>query len=284
MEVGPTPLHVARSVSFEFADRSWSATQRLDDDPPTGIGQRVEDAIDLAAGTIIEHPNYTFIPRQLLGGTMSKLRCHISISADGFVAGPNQSAENPLGEGGERLHDWVATLAAWREHHGMQGGEVNESTRVMEETAENIGAGVMGRNMFSPPRGGAWSDEEWKGWWGDDPPYHSDVFILTHHPRDPIEMEGGTTYHFVTDGIERALERARESAGGKDVRLWGGAQVIQQYLAAGLLDDLELHIVPVLLGDGARLFDNLGDAKPRLEQVRAVEAPGVTHLKYRVVT
>jgi dihydrofolate reductase len=141
----------------------------------------------------------------------------------------------------------------------------------------------MGRNMFGPPGGGDWGDEEWKGWWGDDPPYHNDVFILTHHPRDPVEMEGGTRFHFVTDGVERALERARESAGGKDVRLWGGAQVIQQYLAAGLLDDLELHIVPVLLGDGARLFDNLGDAEPRLEQVRAVEAPGVTHLKYTVM-
>jgi dihydrofolate reductase len=215
---------------------------------------------------------------------MSKLRCHISISLDGFVAGPNQSAENPLGEGGERLHDWVLSLAAWRELHGKEGGEVNESTRVMEETAENTGAGVMGRNMFGPPGGGDWGDEEWKGWWGDDPPYHNDVFILTHHPRDPVEMEGGTTFHFVTDGTESALERAREAAGGRDVRLWGGAQVIQQYLAAGLLDDLELHVVPVLLGDGARLFDNLGDAEPRLEQVRAVEAPGVTHLKYTVVT
>jgi dihydrofolate reductase len=214
---------------------------------------------------------------------MSKLKCHISVSADGFVAGPNQSAENPLGEGGEQLHDWVISLAAWREMHGKQGGEVNESTRVMEEAAENIGAGVMGRNMFGPPGGGDWGDEEWKGWWGDDPPYHYRVFILTHHPRDPLEMEGGTTFHFVTDGIESALEQAREAAGGKDVTLWGGAQVIQQYLAAGLLDDLELHIVPVLLGDGARLFDNLGDAEVRLKQVRAVEAPGVTHLKYTVV-
>jgi dihydrofolate reductase len=215
---------------------------------------------------------------------MSKLRCHISISVDGFVAGPNQSEENPLGEGGERLHDWVVALAAWRELHGKQGGEVNESTRVMEETAENIGAGVMGRNMFGPPGGGDWGDEEWKGWWGDDPPYHNDVFILTHHPRDPVEMEGGTTFHFVTDGIKSALERAREAAGGKDVRLWGGADVARQYLAVGLLDELELHVVPVVLGDGARLFKNLGDAEVRLEQVRAVEAPGVAHLKYRVVT
>jgi dihydrofolate reductase len=215
---------------------------------------------------------------------MSKLRCHISISLDGFVAGPNQSEENPLGEGGERLHDWVVVLAAWRERHGKEGGEVNESTRVMEETVENIGAGVMGRNMFGPPSGGDWGDEQWTGWWGDDPPYHYPVFILTHHPRDPVEMEGGTTFHFVTDGIESGLEQAREAAGGKDVMLYGGAQVARQYLAAGLLDELELHVVPLLLGGGARLLDNLGDAKVQLEQVRAVEAPGVTHLKYRVVT
>jgi dihydrofolate reductase len=215
---------------------------------------------------------------------MSKLRSHISISADGFVAGPNQSEENPLGEGGERLHGWAFSLAAWRESHDKQGGEVNESTRIMEETLENVGAGVMGRNMFGPVGGGDWGDEQWKGWWGDDPPYHNDVFILTHHPRKPVEMEGRTTFYFVTDGIEPALERAKESANGKDVRLWGGAQVIQQYLATGLLDELELHIVPVLLGDGARLFDNLGGAEIELEQVRAVEAPGVTHLKYRVMT
>ena len=215
---------------------------------------------------------------------MSKLRCHISISADGFVAGPNQSEENPLGEGGERLHDWAVSLAAWRESHDEHGGEVNESTPIWEEAFENVGAGVMGRNMYGPVGGGDWGDEQGKGWWGDGPPYHYDVFILTHHPREPVEMEGGTTYHFVTDGIESALEQAREAAGGKDVMLWGGAQVINQYLAAGLLDELELHIVPVLLGGGARLFDNLGGAEIELEQVRAVEAPGVTHLKYRVTT
>src|ERR687887_506720 len=215
---------------------------------------------------------------------MSKLRCHISISADGFVVGPNQSEENPLGEGGERLHDWAVSLAAWRASHDKQGGEVNESTPIMDETLENVGAVLMGRNMFGPVHGGDWGDEQWKGWGGDDPPYHNDVFILTHHPRDPVEMEGGTTFHFVTDGIERALERAKESADGQDVRFGGGAQVIQQFLAAGLLDELELHIVPVLLGGGARLFDNLGDAEVRLEQVRAVEAPGVTHLKYRGTT
>jgi dihydrofolate reductase len=215
---------------------------------------------------------------------MSKLRCHISVSLDGFVAGPNQSEENPLGEGGERLHDWVLALAAWRQAHGMQGGEVNESARIFEESRENVGAAMMGRNMFGPVGGGPWRDEQWTGWWGDDPPYLYPVFVLTHHPRDPVEMEGGTTFHFVTDGIESALEQAREVADGKDVMLWGGAQVANQYLAAGLLNELELHVVPLLLGDGARLFDNLGGAEVQLEQVRAVEAPGVTHLKYRVVT
>jgi dihydrofolate reductase len=215
---------------------------------------------------------------------MSKLRCHISISADGFVAGPNQSEAEPLGEGGEQLHDWVVSLAAWREPHGKQGGEVNESTPIMEESLENVGAGVMGRNMFGPPGGGDWGDGEWKGWWGDEPPFHYDVFIVTHHPREPVEMEGGTTFSFVTDGIEAALQRAKESAGGQDVMLSGGVEIINQYLAAGLLDELDLHVVPVLLGGGARLFEDLGDAEVALEQVRAVDAPGVTHVKYRVST
>ncbi|HET8743030.1 MAG TPA: dihydrofolate reductase family protein [Gaiella sp.] len=215
---------------------------------------------------------------------MSKLRCDISISLDGFVAGPNQSEENPLGEGGERLHEWVVPLAVWREAHGYEGGEVNESARVVDEARENIGAAVMGRNMFGPPGGGGWGDGQWRGWWGDDPPYHYPVFVLTHHAREPVEMAGGTTFHFVTDGIASALEQARSAAGGNDVMLWGGADVVNQYLAAGLLDELELHVVPVLLGDGARLFDDLGDAEVRFEQVRAVEAPGVTHLRYRVVS
>jgi dihydrofolate reductase len=215
---------------------------------------------------------------------MSKLRCHISISADGYVAGPNQSEEEPLGRGGERLHDWVVPLAAWREPHGKEGGEVNESTPIMEESLENVGAGLMGRNMFGPPGGGDWGDGEWKGWWGDEPPFHHDVFIVTHHPREPVEMEGGTTFSFVTDGIETALQRAKESAGGQDVMLSGGAAVINQYLAAGLLDELDLHITPVLLGGGARLFEDLGGAEIGLEQVQAIEAPGVTHVKYRVST
>ncbi|HET9842837.1 MAG TPA: dihydrofolate reductase family protein [Nocardioides sp.] len=213
---------------------------------------------------------------------MSKLRCHISISLDGFVAGLNQSAENPLGEGGERLHEWVVSLAPWREAHGHRGGEVDESARIVEESRANIGAAVMGRNMFGPVGGGPWADEQWKGWWGENPPYHYPVFVLTHHARGPVAMEGGTAFHFVTDGIESALDRARKAAHGRDVMLWGGAQVVNEYLAAGLLDELELHLVPVLLGGGARLFDDLGDLDVRLEQVRAVEAPGVTHLKYRV--
>ena len=213
---------------------------------------------------------------------MSKFRCDISISVDGCVAGPNQSEEDPLGEGGEGLHDWVVSLSAWREGHAKEGGEVNESSQVVEEAGQNVGASIMGRNMFGPIGGGPW-DEEWTGWWGDNPPYHHPVFVLTHHPRDPVEMEGGTTFHFVTDGLESALEQAREAAGGKDVKLWGGADVAGQYLAAGLLDELELHIAPVVLGDGARLFDHLKDSGVRLEQVRAVAAPGVTHVKYRVI-
>lgn len=160
---------------------------------------------------------------------------------------------------------------------------MNESARIVEESRQNIEAGVMGRNMFGPIGDGDWGDEQWTGWWGEDPPYHYPVFILTHHASEPVEMAGGTTFHFVTDGIESALQQARDAAGGKDVMLWGGAQVANQYLAAGLLDELELHVVPVLLGDGARLFDNLEDAEVKLEQVRAVEAPGVTHLKYRSV-
>jgi dihydrofolate reductase len=215
---------------------------------------------------------------------MTKLRCDISVSADGYVAGPNQSEENPLGEGGERLHEWVVGLAAWREAHDKEGGAVNASTRIVEEARANIAAAVMGRNMFGPIGGGDWGDGNWTGWWGDNPPFHYDVFVVTHHPRDPVEMQGGTTFHFVTDGISSALGRAKEAAGDKDVMLLGGADIVNQYLAAGLLDELELHIVPVLLGGGARLFANLGGAEIELEQVRAVEAPGVTHVKYRLVT
>jgi dihydrofolate reductase len=212
---------------------------------------------------------------------MSKVRTQISISADGYVAGPNQSEENPLGEGGDSLHDWVVELKAWREPHGMEGGEVNESTPVVEESLLDVGAEIMGRGKFGPPEGGPWGDDPWNGWWGDDPPFHQPVFVVTHHEREPLTLSD-TTFTFVTEGIEAALEQAKEATGGKDVMIGGGAATINQYLAAGLVDELELHVPPLILGGGARLFEEVGpDLK--LEQLRAVEAPGVTHLKYRVV-
>jgi dihydrofolate reductase len=213
---------------------------------------------------------------------MAKLRLDISISLDGYIAGPNQSEEHPLGVGGEQLHEWVFPLAAWREPHGREGGEVNASSEVVEESLENIGATVMGRNMFGGGPG-PWGADPWDGWWGDDPPFHTPVFVLTHHAREPLVKQGGTTFHFVTDGIESALAQAKEAADGKDVSLGGGGAVAQQYLAAGLIDELGLHVAPVMLYDGTRLFDNLAGADIKLEPVRVVEAPGVVHLKYRVV-
>jgi dihydrofolate reductase len=210
---------------------------------------------------------------------MSKVSFHISVSTDGYVAGPNQSLETPLGEQGERLHEWVVALRAWRERHGLEGGDVNASTAVIEESLANVGAEIMGRGKFGGGPG-PWGDDRWRGWWGEEPPFHMPVFVLTHHEREPLTL-ADTTFTFVTDGIESALAQAREAAAGKDVVIGGGASVINQYLAAGLVDDLELHIVPLVLGGGARLFDGLGpDLK--LEQVRAIEAPGVTHLKYHV--
>ena len=211
---------------------------------------------------------------------MTGLRAQISISLDGYVAGPNQSEEHPLGEGGEQLHDWVIELKEWRERHGREGGETNASSAVMRESLENIGATIMGRKMFGGGPG-SWGDDPWGGWWGDDPPFHHPVFVLTHHPREPLQKEGGTSFTFVTEGIESALEQAKQAAGGKDIALAGGAEAIQQYLAAGRVDELLLHVVPILLGDGERLFEGLGPADLSLEQVEAVDAPGVAHLKYR---
>jgi dihydrofolate reductase len=213
---------------------------------------------------------------------MARLRFQVGMSVDGFVAGPNPSIEHPLGIGGERLHEWAFANAAWRKPHGLEGGEDNASTAVIEESLENVGATVMGRNMFGGGPG-PWGDEPWEGWWGEDPPFHVPVFVLTHHAREPLEKHGGTTFFFVTDGIESALEQAQQAAGGRDVSLGGGAHVAQQYLAAGLLDELQLHVVPVLLGDGSRLFENLAGADVRLEPMGVIAAPGVTHLKYRVV-
>jgi dihydrofolate reductase len=211
---------------------------------------------------------------------MSSITSNISISLDGFVAGPNQTLEEPLGEGGERLHEWVLRTAAWRREHGREGGEDNADGEVVEETLQNVGAYVMGRKMFGGGDG-PW-DESWRGWWGDDPPFHVPVFVLTHHPREPLEMKGGTTFHFVTDGVEPALEQARAAAAGRDVVVAGGASAINQCLAAGLLDELYLHIVPIVLGGGERLLREVGD--PKLEPVKVVASPLVTHIKYRVAT
>jgi dihydrofolate reductase len=213
---------------------------------------------------------------------MSKLRFNITVSLDGYVAGPDQTLEEPLGVGGEDLHEWVVKVMGWREMHGMEGGETGTNDDVLRETVENIGATIMGRNMFGGGPGPWKKDEPWNGWWGDEPPFHTSVFVLTHHPRDPLHL-GETTFHFVTEGIESALERAKDAAGGKDVSLGGGANVAQQYLSAGLIDEMELHIVPVLLGGGERLLDNVDGSKFELELVRTVEGPGVTHVKYRVV-
>jgi dihydrofolate reductase len=212
---------------------------------------------------------------------MSKVRAHISTSLDGYVAGPNQSMEEPLGVGGERLHDWLVALKAWRETSGREGGEENDSTPVVNEEYANVGAEIMGRGKFGPPARGEWGDDPWQGWWGDDPPFHKPVFVLTHHERGPLTLSD-TTYTFVTDGIQSALEQARAVSGDKDVVIGGGANVINEYLAAELLDELELHVAPILLGGGARLFEGVG-ADVTLEPIRVLEAPGVAHLKYRVV-
>ena len=212
---------------------------------------------------------------------MGKVRVHISASLDGYVAGPNQSMENPLGEGGEQLHDWLVVLRAWREQAGMEGGEENESSAVLRGAYDSVGTEIMGRGKFGPPARGPWGDNPWQGWWGDNPPFHKPVFVLTHHAREPLTL-ADTTFTFVTDGIHAALERARAAAGGRDVYIGGGAKTINQYLAAGLVDELELSVVPVILGGGARLFEGVGP-DVRLDLVRVVEAPGVTHLKYRVV-
>jgi dihydrofolate reductase len=210
---------------------------------------------------------------------MPKLILDISMSLDGYVAGPNQTLEEPLGAGGERLHEWVFNTKAWREPHGMEGGEENQDSEVIAEHVGSIGATIMGRRMFSGGEGPWEDDPNRDAWWGDDPPFRHPVFILTHHAREPVVKEGGTTFTFVTDGIESALEQARAAAGEKDVAVAGGARVAQQYLDAGLLDELQIHVAPVLLGGGVRLFEN---EHAEIELVRVVESPAVTHLRYRV--
>jgi len=210
---------------------------------------------------------------------MGIVTCQISVSLDGFVAGPNQSVDNPIGEGGMRLHEWAFATQAWNEQQGYEGGEPNADSDVIKDVFSNIGAYIMGRKMFGGGDG-AW-DTSWRGWWGEDPPYHTPVYVLTHHEREPLPMDGGTTFHFVTSGIESALEQARAAAVDRDVSIAGGASAVNQYLRAGLLDELYLHIVPVVLGSGGRLLANVGD--PRLEQVKVVAGPTVTHVKYRVI-
>jgi dihydrofolate reductase len=199
---------------------------------------------------------------------VSKLRLRISTSLDGFVAGPNQSLQEPLGVGGERLHEWMFA--------GEPRPEADEAARA--DLMRPRGAFVMGRNMFGPVRGG-W-DEDWRGWWGDDPPYHAPVFVLTHHARDPVEMAGGTTFVFVTEGFDTAFAQARAAAGDAEVTVAGGASTVRQALAAGVVDELVLDVAPVLLGAGERLFDGVPD--PGLTQLEVTSSPQVTHVRYRV--
>lgn len=215
---------------------------------------------------------------------MSKLRFRISMSLDGFVAGSDQSVKNPLGLGGMRLHEWVFPLAVFRVMHGMEGGIVNENTAVIEASMTNIGATIMGRNMFGG-HPGPWSiagdaQHPWNGWWGNNPPFHHPVFVLTHHARKPLALEGGTTFTFVTDGIETALEQARQAAAGKDVALGGGALAARQYLAAGLVDEMQISLVPTLLGSGEQLFAGLGDSMHGLKLVQTIATAEVVHLKF----
>jgi dihydrofolate reductase len=213
---------------------------------------------------------------------MARLTLNISMSLDGYIAGPNPTLEEPLGQGGEQLHEWVIAVAAWREAHGMSGGEKSVDDDVSKEIIDSVGASVMGRKMFSVGSGPWEDDPKADGWWGDEPPFHHAVFVLTNHARETVSKQGGTTYTFVTDGIESALAQAREAAGDKDVHVSGGADVAQQYLKAGLLDELQVHVAPVLLGGGTLLFGH--GLTGRLERTRVVESPsGVTHIRYRPV-
>jgi dihydrofolate reductase len=206
----------------------------------------------------------------------------ISVSLDGYVAGPNQTVDEPLGAGGERLHEWIIATKAWREIHGYEGGNEGIDSEISQAVADGVGATIMGRKMFSGGSGPWESDPKADAWWGDDPPFHNPVFVLTHHARETVPKQGGTTYVFVTDGIESALEQAGAAAGDKRILLAGGAQAAQQYLKAKLLDEVHLHVVPLFLGGGERLFEVTTPGE--LQRVSVAESPtGVTHLKYRVV-
>jgi dihydrofolate reductase len=214
---------------------------------------------------------------------MTNVFVDVTTSLDGFVAGPNQTLERPLGEGGERLHEWLYGLAAFRERHGGSGGEVNADSELVEETSGRTGAVVMGRRMFSGGHG-AWEDDaNADGWWGDNPPFGVPVFVLTQHPREPLVKQGGTTFNFVTNGIGAALEHARQAAGDLDVLIAGGAETIRQFVAAGLVDELQIHVAPLLLGGGIALFDGLDVEPVSLERKRVIGSPAVTHLYFQVV-
>ena len=212
---------------------------------------------------------------------MGKVVVDISMSLDGFVAGPNPTLEEPLGEKGEELHEWVVRTNYWRERHGLEGGEEDEDSEVIREAFSSVGASVMGRKMFSGGSGPWESDPRSMGWWGDEPPFHTPVFVLTHHAREPEEMKGGTTFFFVTDGIEAAIQQARAAAGEGNVAIGGGANAIQQALAAGLVDELQVHVAPILLGGGTRLFGEGADPM-RLEATRVLASPQATHVKFDV--
>ncbi len=214
---------------------------------------------------------------------MPKVTLDISMSVDGFIAGPNPSLEEPLGEGGEQLHEWIFGLKTWRETHGREGGESNVDDELVRESFEASGAVVMGRRMFSGGSGRWEDDPNPDGWWGERPPFGVPVFVVTHHPRERVEKQGGTTFTFVTDGVESAVEQARAAAGDKNVAVGGGADVVQQLLRTRLLDEMQLHVVPLFLGGGVRLLDNVGDPPPELEIARVVDSPAVTHVRYRVV-
>jgi len=209
---------------------------------------------------------------------VGKLRvASFSMSIDGFGAGPNQSLENPLGVGGLALHEWAFPTDAFMRMHGKAGGTNGIDNDFAARSFSNIGAWIMGRNMFGPIRG-RWPDDKWKGWWGDEPPYHTPVFVLTHHARAPITMAGGTTFHFVTDGIVAALERARQAANGSDVRLGGGVDTIRQYLRANLIDELHIAIAPVLLGSGESLFTDIDMRALGFKCVEHVATERATHV------
>jgi dihydrofolate reductase len=212
---------------------------------------------------------------------MARLLVHnFSISLDGYGAGPNQSVEHPLGVGGHSLHEWFLPTRTFKRTHGEEGGTTGVDDDFAARNFDNLGAWILGRNMFGPIRG-AWQDDRWRGWWGDNPPYHSDVFVLTHHPRASIRMDGGTTFHFVTEGIHAALERAMAAAKGRDVLLGGGVATIRQYLRAGLVDEMHLAIAPVMLGSGEHLFNGLDLPKLGFRCVEHVPSPNATHIVLR---